>query len=176
MRRGDHRVGRLRLLLVVQCARRNHLRAQRYPSRGDMHRTVRQQRRRHGQAGRYPGLPIRGASAPAGQPGRCGDSSTGHPGGARRAQDSAGQELGSSGVPAFGQPRSSPERIHGFAVLWREREGVEPTAPTAGLAPTVLKTARTTRPHPLPRYKNGPGTEPPALRQKCQACFMLNGA
>jgi len=53
-------------------------------------------------------------------------------------------------VPAFGQPRSSPERIHGFVVLWREREGVEPTAPTAGLPPTVLKTAGATRPHPLP--------------------------
>ena len=33
---------------------------------------------------------------------------------------------------------------------WREREGVEPTAPTAGLPPTMLKTAGATRPHPLP--------------------------
>ncbi len=34
--------------------------------------------------------------------------------------------------------------------LWRECEGVEPTAPTAGLGPTDLKSARPTGTHPLP--------------------------
>ena len=34
---------------------------------------------------------------------------------------------------------------------WREREGVEPTAPTEGPGPTDLKSAKPTRTHPLPR-------------------------
>ena len=33
---------------------------------------------------------------------------------------------------------------------WREREGVEPTAPTAGPGPTDLKSAKPTRTHSLP--------------------------
>ena len=33
---------------------------------------------------------------------------------------------------------------------WREREGVEPTAPTEGPGPTDLKSAKPTRTHPLP--------------------------
>ena len=33
---------------------------------------------------------------------------------------------------------------------WREREGVEPTAPTEGSGPTDLKSAKPTRTHPLP--------------------------
>ena len=37
------------------------------------------------------------------------------------------------------------------SIDWREREGVEPTAPTAGLLPTELKSAKPTRAHPLPR-------------------------
>jgi len=35
---------------------------------------------------------------------------------------------------------------------WREREGVEPTAPTEGPGPTDLKSARPTGTHPLPRH------------------------
>ena len=35
-------------------------------------------------------------------------------------------------------------------LAWREREGVEPTAPTAGPGPTDLKSAKPTRAHPLP--------------------------
>ena len=34
---------------------------------------------------------------------------------------------------------------------WREREGVEPTAPTEGPGPTDLKSAKPTGTHPLPR-------------------------
>ena len=34
---------------------------------------------------------------------------------------------------------------------WREREGVEPTAPTEGPGPTDLKSAKPTRTHPLPK-------------------------
>ena len=38
---------------------------------------------------------------------------------------------------------------------WREREGVEPTAPTEGPGPTDLKSAKPTRTHPLPcRYQS----------------------
>jgi len=33
---------------------------------------------------------------------------------------------------------------------WREREGVEPTAPTEGPGPTDLKSAKPTGTHPLP--------------------------
>ena len=33
---------------------------------------------------------------------------------------------------------------------WREREGVEPTAPTEGPGPTDLKSAKPTGAHPLP--------------------------
>ncbi len=36
---------------------------------------------------------------------------------------------------------------------WREREGVEPTAPTEGPGPTDLKSAKPTRTHPLPHSK-----------------------
>ena len=40
-------------------------------------------------------------------------------------------------------------------MAWREREGVEPTAPTAGPGPTDLKSANPTRDHPLPRLVEG---------------------
>ena len=37
-----------------------------------------------------------------------------------------------------------------YRVAWREREGVEPTAPTEGPGPTDLKSAKPTGTHPLP--------------------------
>ncbi len=42
---------------------------------------------------------------------------------------------------------------------WREREGVEPTAPTEGPGPTDLKSAKPTGTHPLPRLRSTRGRE-----------------
>ena len=44
---------------------------------------------------------------------------------------------------------------------WREREGVEPTAPTEGPGPTDLKSAKPTRTHPLPCCQRCRGPRPP---------------
>ena len=40
---------------------------------------------------------------------------------------------------------------------WREREGIEPTAPTEGPGPTDLKSAKPTRTHPLPGHDSHDG-------------------
>ena len=51
-------------------------------------------------------------------------------------------------------PREATQRTSESPVTanysWREREGVEPTAPTEGPGPTDLKSAKPTRTHPLP--------------------------
>ena len=55
------------------------------------------------------------------------------------------------------QKRAPVSRGSSMPVLaWREREGVEPTAPTAGPGPTDLKSAKPTRAHPLPGRNRHP--------------------
>ena len=68
MRRGDHRLGRLRVVLVVQCARRNRAREERRSHRGDRHGPLHLKRRGHVKARRNSQLPLRRAATPAGQP------------------------------------------------------------------------------------------------------------
>ena len=153
MRRGDNVVGRLRVLLIVQCARRTYPRAARRSDGCDLHRAVRNKRGRDGGPGRRPGLSLRSSPPPAGQQEHgaaarpCGDRGAG---GAVHT-DSATVETRFSPIPRRGNPCGCPSwsrrtqtrmgRPQGTPLRglprnsWREREGVEPTAPTAGLPP-----------------------------------------
>ena len=70
VRRGDYLVGRLRVLLIVQCARRNNSRKARRSHGCDMHGAVHIERQGDVEYRWDTGLPVRGAAASAGQPGR----------------------------------------------------------------------------------------------------------
>ena len=57
---------------------------------------------------------------------------------------------------------------------WREREGVEPTAPTEGPGPTDLKSAKPTGTHPLPQSSTTP-LSLPQLFELFSTTEMLSG-
>ncbi len=176
MRCGDHLIGRLRLLLVVQCARRTYSRASRDSHGGHLHRAVRYERGRDGGSGRGSGLSLRSSSSSAWKLDDGTDSWIGGKSGARRSEHSARSEIAYSS-PVCDRPKEirkyrrdgvefHPVSFCAFAG-GSERESNPPRQPL-GCRRTVLKTARATRPYPLPSLEK--------RRWASAACEFQGGA
>ena len=124
----------MRVLLIVQCARRNHPGAKRRPDGRYMHGALHIQRQGYVQDRRDPGLSLRRGAAPAGKPLHRSAEGTRHAGGAGGAQNPPG-EIIKNAPTDWNTGSPSLKRVSPFLKTTRPRRSARTRATATRVRP-----------------------------------------